>query len=482
MSILKASHMVRFVKLKTKWALLFLFFTGCMVGPNYQKPKVDLPEDFVETTSDKEPTNLKTWWEQFNDPVLDKFINQAIQKNYDLLIALEKIEETRALYNIKCADLWPEIDGNAEVTRSRISPNAIGVNNNILSNGQNSSFDIYQNFFQVGFDAFWELDFFGRLRRSKQAAFYNYKSYIENYRDAYISLLSEVAKNYMKLLTLQNKIAINKRQIEAQKEIYTLYNDLFLAGINDEIVVDQAYSDLKNFESTLTILQTSLKQSLYQLAQLLGENPETLSLNIFTSALPIAKQKVGAGIPSDLLRRRPDIREAEMQLAQATAEIGVAVADYFPKIALTGFFDFESLKASNLLQLPSRSWSIGPIIDWRLLTFGRVSSNVKAKNSAQKQALLNYKNTIILALKDVESALVAYFNEQENFKLREDKFLTQKKQTDLVKDRFSSGLNDYITFLEQDKNYLDAENDKIDSQFALVLDLISIYKAMGGEW
>lgn len=458
-----------------KWIPL-LFLTGCAVGPDYQTPQVTLPShyDATETTGELDAGELQHWWTAFNDPLLDVLIHEALSQNFDLRIAVEKIHEVRALYQIQAAELWPKVDLNGEVIRERVSQ---------------SLFDSpflgppVQSLYRVGFDASWEVDIFGKRRREKEAAYYEYEAEVENARGVYITLLSEVSANYIEMRAFQQKISLSERDIYIRKELLTLSESLFRAGLSSEIDVELLRIGLEEARAALPTLQTGYRQTLNRLAVLLGKPPESLHEE-FTERRPIPNNPnaIPVGLPSDLLRRRPDIRQAERTLAAATANLGSAIADLFPRFSLLGAFGFDGDHANNWIQAQSRTWTFGPTMQWPILYFGRIRSNIRAQNSVQKQALLSYEQTLLTSLEDVENALIAYYKEEERKKYFEKQVEAAKRQYALSRDLYLSGLSDFSTFLEADQTLVEAETNLVNSEEGFSTKCVALYKALGGEW
>lgn len=477
----------------------FLLFAasvpGCMVGPKYHKPEMCLPSEFEEDQNEPvQDEDLCQWWKQFNDPVLDSLIAEALEGNYDLRIAVEKIEQARAQFRIEKSYLWPEIDLNAGATRTRISQNLFPTPPKTGPLSGTSFFPVFLNIFQVGFDAIWELDFFGKFRRSKRAAFYTWESTKEDAENVMISMLSEVAVTYVNIRALQKKIDLIKQKIEADEEELVITKDLFQIGLDNEMQVTTLISSIETDRASLPTLETSFKQSVYALAYLLGRQPENL-MEVFQETRPIPSgiNRVPVGLPSDLLRRRPDIRSAERQLAAAYEQIGVAMADLFPHISLTGISfgagnragssaGFESDKINKLFKSPSRMFSVGAGMYWDILDFGRVRGQIAVKTSLQKQALLTYEQTVIGSLQDVEGALVAYFEEQKRIKSFQEKVAADRRTWEITQGLFNVGLANELQVLEARKTLLASESSLVDSEQSLTGDLIAVYKAIGGNW
>jgi outer membrane protein, multidrug efflux system len=484
-----------------KWCclVLLILLTGCMVGPNYKKPETAMPGKFTEAKEgigdDSSDTDLCQWWKQFNDPYLDGLIAEAVQGNYDLRIAVEKIAEARANYRIQASYLWPEIDLTAVAVRSRNSQNFFSSSNTAAGTSMPGSIlPTFQNFFQVGFDAIWEFDLFGKFRRSKRAAYDSWEASKEYVKSVLISIVSEVARSYVSICALQSSIEIAVRKIGADEQELVLTGELFDAGLSNEIRVEGMIATLDTDRAALTVLQTSLKQAIYGLAVLLGRQPEAL-IGEFAEARPIPAtwEKVPVGLPSDLLRRRPDIRQAERQLAAATEQIGVAVADLFPHVTLTGItfaggtlagsgYGYESGSLSKWFKPSSRNWSIGPAVRWDMIDFGKTYGNIGVQKSVQKQSLLSYGQTVLNALQDVEGALIAYFEEEKREKFFSDQVEALGRSLQLTQDLYQAGLAEEQQVLDARKVLLDAENSLVGSQMSLGSDLIALYKALGGDW
>lgn len=479
--------------------------TGCKVGPNYHKPEIAMPDTFIESKKGEEISDkdLCTWWEHWNDPLLNSLVREAVVGNFDLRIALEKIIEARSYYRIESSYLGPAVNLQALATRSRFSqniftnasdaelidsgtaPSGAGDTGSSTATPKGSIFGpSLQNFFQVGFDAVWELDIWGKLRRSQKASLDEWEAVQMQAQDVLLTTISEVVRAYVTIRSLQQQINILEKKIVLEKRDLFLRRCLQMAGLDSQRPVEEMIVALEQDLANMPILETSYKQTIYALAVLLGRQPESL-ISTFVEIQPIPSSfgKVPAGLPSDLLRRRPDIKAAERHLAAATENIGVAISDYFPQISLTGnAYGYESNQQNNWIVPGSRYWTIGPNVQWNLLNFGRTRAQVSIADSTQKQALLSYEQVVIESLKDVEGALVAYFDEQK----RAHHLLEEKEAScrfsQMTEDMCNAGLIDEMELLQAQKNVLDIENKCLQSQEALASDLISLYKALGGDW
>lgn len=464
--------------------LLSLLLGACTVGPNYRTPEVALPTEYSEKQNVDVEGSLKQWWTQFDDPLLDDLIAEAIQNNFDLRIAEEKINENRALYRVQRSKLFPEIDLDGSATRTRYSINT--------PEGEFIT-PLTQNFFMLGFDATWELDFFGKIRRQKEAAARDLEAMIENKRDVQVTLLGETARIYITIRGFQERIALTEQRIQVQKQLCCLSEELYAEGLTDLSQVAQDRALLESLIAELSPLESALKQNIFQLAFLLGKAPEQFEKTFQNNKqIPCAAGKVPLDLPSTLLQRRPDIRQAERKLAAETARIGAAKADFFPQFFLTGSsfgtqtgassWGFQSSKMNNFFTAPSQSWSFGPGMTLPLFTAGRISANVQAQTSRQKQALLSFEQTVISALKDVESTLVAYGKEQERYQSLTREVESSKQVWELADARYKAGLVDLSQVLTAQEDLFSKQDALIQSKETLMTNLVALYKALGGGW
>lgn len=491
--------------MKYGYIALLLCMAGCKVGPNYHKPEIAMPDTFTESKIGEEISDkdLCTWWKHWNDPLLNSLVQEAVAQNFDLQIALEKIIEARSYYRIESSYLGPAINLNALATRSRFSQNIFTTINDAESIGsgtpeggggstgtstaapKGSVFGpALQNFFQVGFDAVWELDIWGSLRRSQAAAKDEWEAVQMQAQDVLLTTISEVVRGYVTIRSLQQQMEILQKKISIEERNLFLVKVLQEAGLDSQRPVEEMIVVLEQDLANMPVLDTSYKQTVFALAVLLGRQPESL-LATFTEIGPIPSSfgKVPAGLPSDLLRRRPDIRAAERHLAAATERIGVAISDYFPQISLTGnAFGYESNKQNNWIVPGSRYWTIGPNVQWNLLNFGKTRAQVTMADSFQRQALLSYEQIVIESLQDVEGALVAYFDEQKRALHLQEEKEASLRFWQMTEDLFKSGLIDEMQVLQAQTSLLDKENECLQSDQALASDLVALYKALGGDW
>ncbi|NGX38066.1 MAG: Toluene efflux pump outer membrane protein TtgI [Chlamydiae bacterium] len=465
--------------------LLLVCLAGCTFGPDHETPDMCLPCHFEEGPEKTSCMDLAIWWKQFEDPTLDAFIDEALTCNYDLQIALHKIEEVRGLYRIDRSKLYPQIEGNMVAIRARRSKN---LTSDIIEStaapteifATDFSGPLIQNFFQIGFDASWELDFFGKLRKQAQAAYRDFEASQENALNVQISLLSDVARSYIDIRSLQQQIDAKKSQIARQRDLLDLAETRYLAGLTSYLDVTRAKAGLDAQESTLPPLEEDLKVTIHGLAIFLGKPPENFCVG--EGYIPIAAGRIPHDLPSDLLCRRPDIRQAERELAAATSRIGVAIAELFPSFSLTGSFGTQANMLDQVFIWPSRFWTIGPTMVWNLFTGGRLIAQIKVANERQRQAILAYEKSIIDALKDVEDRLVGYFKEGQRLESLEEQLSTNSLKRDLSFDQYISGLISLDDVLDAEKELFQTQEDMLQSQGTQMIQLVGLYKALGGGW
>ncbi|MEN6385707.1 MAG: efflux transporter outer membrane subunit [Phycisphaerales bacterium] len=454
---------------------ILYFLAGCSVGPNYKRPDPNSPAEWsVKSASIIEQTQINSaWWQTFNDPQLDSLIQRAVVSNLDLREAMARLQEARALRSGAFWDLFPIVNIFTNVTREQRSQTS-------------QLFPIPQirnNFYDAGFDASWEIDIFGGRRRALEAADAAYTAVQEDTRDVLITVISEVTRNYVEFRGYQKRLAVLQENIAAQSDTVELTRSLFNAGINSQLDVEQAEAQLAATKSQQPNLETFARQNAYQLAILLGLHPAQL-LDELSKEVPIPSPPptVPVGLPSELLRQRPDIRRAERQLAQANANIGVAVAEFFPKLSLVGTAGYQSLKHDTWFQNSSAYWSTGPQFSWRLLDFGHVRAEVQAANAVQRQALAAYERTVLMAFQDVENSLIAYTNERARYELLAQAVEANRRSLSLARDLYRNGIGNFLSVLIAQRTLFETEDQLAASRSLVIEDLVSLYKALGGGW
>jgi len=378
--------------------VLGAFLAGCSVGPNYHTPNVALSGGWSEPLEGgvtNQTARATQWWKTFNDPELNSLIVRAVSSNYDLRIAEARLRQARAQRKFYAADFGPTLDATGSYTRQRVSENGLQA----VAPGV----PLENNLYQAGFDAAWEIDVFGGKRRALEAATADVGASQEDRNDTVVTLLAEVARNYVELRGLQQRLVIARDNIKSQQEALEVTQARFKGGVASELDVTQAAALLASTRSQLPSLETSLKQTMHQLAVLLGQEAGALLAELSEgSPMPPAPPEVPVGLPSELLRRRPDVRRAERQLAAATARIGVQTEELFPKFSLTGVAGLNSVSASDWFTGGSKAWSVGPTVQWRIFDAGRIRANIRVENAKQEEALAVYEKTVLTSLQDVE--------------------------------------------------------------------------------
>ncbi|MDE2216187.1 MAG: efflux transporter outer membrane subunit [Planctomycetota bacterium] len=457
---------------------LALLLAGCTVGPNYIPPKASVPDNWSEQQdkANNRSDAIVQWWKTFNDSKLDSLVAQAVKSNLDLRIAEARVREARAQRGVVSADLWPSINTSTSYTRSRRS-----LGNSAIP----SLAPVERNLYQVGFDAKWEIDLFGGKRRAVEAANADIGAAVEDQRDVMVTLLAEVARNYIEARGFQQRLKIARNNIQSQQETVTITKSQFNAGLISELDVTQAEALLATTQSQVPALESSLKQAIHRIGILLGQKPGTLLTELTKEAsIPIAPTTaVPIGLPSDLLRHRPDVRRAERELAAATARIGVATADLFPKFSLTGNFGLQSENTNTLMKTgTSRFWSMGPTVSWPIFDAGRIRANIHVQNERQEQALLKYEKAVLTSLEDVENALVAYAMEQVRRHNLAEAVSANRRAVELANELFTKGLANFLNVLDAERSLYKSEDDLVQSDRTVSLNLVILYKALGGGW
>jgi outer membrane protein, multidrug efflux system len=455
---------------------------GCAVGPDYQHPNTVLPASWQEAQQaglDTRPATLTKWWTEFNDKLLDSLVERATQSNLDLAVAEARIREARAVLGFTGADLWPTLDVSGSYSRIRTSESALGVGRLAPQGGGN----LEQNLFRTGFDSDWEIDVFGGTRRRIEGAEANIGFAIEDRRDVLVTLLGDVAKNYIDLRGLQRRLTVTQANLAAQRETLGITKVRFDAGLANDFEVAQAEGLVNTTEAQIPPLESALKQTAYRLDLLLGAQAGTLWSELASEApVPALPPEAHVGVPAELLRRRPDIRRSERQLAAATAQVGAATADLYPKFSLTGSFGLQSISASDWFTARSRFWSIGPTISWPVFDAGKIRANIEIRNAQQEQALKLYEKSVLTALGDVEGALVNYSKEQTRYRSLLAAVAANRRAAEMANNLYVQGLVPFLDVLDAQRTVYASESDLVFSEANMASNLVALYKALGGGW
>ena len=473
-------------------AALLVFAVGCAVGPDYKPPELSSPPTWQEAAQrgvDTQTADMAGWWKSFNDTLLDSLVERAVKSNLDLRIAEARIRESRALIDVTAAGLWPSLNVSGSYSRNRSSRNAFGSFGGAggASGGSGgagfSGGNLERNLFPTGFDSQWEIDVFGGTRRQIEAARATLEATVEDRRSVLVTLLGDVAKNYIDLRGLQRRLAVAQANLRAQQDTLDLTRIRFNAGLASDFEVAQAEGQAKTTEAQIPTLQTALKQAAYAIDILLGAQPGSTWDELAKDApIPALPPEAHVGLPVDLLRRRPDIRSAERQLAAATAQVGAATADLYPKFSLLGNIGLQSISASDWFTGRSRFWSIGPTISWPVFDAGRIRATIEVRNAQQEQALRLYERSVLTAFQDVENALVNYGNEQTRYRSLLDAVAANRRAVQMANDLYVQGLVPFLNVLDSERTLYSSESDLAISESSLAATLVALYKALGGGW
>jgi len=451
-----------------------LLTAGCTLGPDYQRPDVPVPEGWREMGAGEQASLANTpWWELFQDPDLLNLIGIALEENQDLKIAVERIEEARAFYGFSRADLFPRVDLQASASRVRVSESGVPA----LPSGTDNKESLYS----VAGTVFWELDFFGRIRRANEAELALVYATEQARRAVVLTLVADVARAYVELRDLDQRLEISRRTLQSRVEYVALAKDRFDGGLTSELDWRQAEAEMHRTSSLVQDFERQVTQKENELSALLGRNPGAITRGRTLGEITVPSS-VPAGLPSALLERRPDVRAAEEELASSTARIGEAKALLYPSIALTGAFGWESTELSDLLDSPAQSWSIGANLLQPIFNSGQNRRRVEVAESRQRQALYGYERAVLLAFREVEDSLVDLRQSGLRRGSEGQRVGAERKVLDLAELRYRGGVAAYLEVLDAQRSLFEAELDETSATSDQLVALIQLYKALGGGW
>jgi multidrug efflux system outer membrane protein len=445
---------------------------GCTVGPDYERPVLDAPEAYAWAAKDAQETANTAWWTQFQDPVLDGLIAEALERNRNVKIAAANVEQAAAVLTRTKSPLFPQASYGGSAYRQKGSEMAAAPWIPTVPNPQANV--------QVSAGASWEIDLWGRIRRQSEAAQANLLGAEEARRGVILSLVASVAGGYLQLRGLDEQLEISRKTLKTHAESVRLFELQFEYGKVSMMTVEQARTQAETAAATIPALEARIVQTENALSLLLGRHPGPVARgrSITDLALPV----VPAGVPSQVLENRPDVREAELRLVAANAQIGAARALYFPSISLTGALGTVSGELSNLFKGPSSTWSYAGSITGPIFAAGAISSQVRQATAAREAALLGYENAVESAFADVENALVARRKllEQHEARTRLVKAASEYERLALL--QYNGGYAPYSTVLQAQEKLFPAELDLVESRTAAFSSLVTIYKVLGGGW
>jgi NodT family efflux transporter outer membrane factor (OMF) lipoprotein len=454
-----------------------LLLNGCAVGPNFHPPKTEVSAAFANGSQ----TNMALartaviWWQGFNDPILNSLVSRAVATNQDLRIATAHVLEARALRMGAVADYFPIANANAGWTKSQTSQDSA----NFPQTYDQRTFSLYN----AGFDATWELDLFGHVRRAVQADTADLLATVATRQDVLVTLISEVARNYFELRGAQNQLAVARGNVDNERETLDVATAKSKAGRATELDTARARAQLESTLASIPPLEAAIKHSIHRLGVLTGQQPTALDSELAPAApIPDLPPLVNIGNPADLLRRRSDVRSAEATLAAATARIGVETSDLFPRVTFNGNLGVQSSTISGLFKGGADTYSFGPSITWAALDLGHVLARMKAANARADAQLAAYEKTVLTALEETENALVDFGHEQvrRDYLRQSDRSATQAMT--LARQRYDGGVDDFLPVLDAQRTQLSIQAQLAQSETRTATSLVAIYKALGGGW
>ncbi len=479
-----------------KKILFLLLLAGCKVGPDYHSPEITASNTWNASDSlISQQAPLTDWWKVFNDSLLTKYMEMAAKNNENVLTAEANILQARGLRTVTASALFPQVSADINATKTYFSKNgpvfAIGTasgNTNATSSAVSGlpftpQVPQIQNLFNALLDASWEIDLFGRTRRSVEAADAQIDTAIEQRNDILLSVLAELARNYMDIRSAQKQVHLIEKNIHLLEENAAIVQSQHTTGYVSDLNVQGIEADLASARSALPSYLAQIYRGIYAISILTGNLPETFVEELMPYApLPTVPSSVAVGLRSDLLRRRPDVRRAERGLAAATANVGVAVASFYPSLVFTPDLGFQSLKVANLFQAASRTWAIGGNLDVPIFEGGQLVGNLRASRAAEQAAVHTYQQTVLSALQDAETSVKTYTSDIAT--MQQLSIATEKNRNlvDLTENRYTSGLVGKIDLLTQERQLITVEQNLLSSQTTALLDLIALYKALGGGW
>lgn len=471
-----------------------LLLTACTaVGPDYRRPDFPVSASFASLepgVSNSEPVTeraVHSWWKAFGDPTLERLMARAIARNHDLRIATARLQQARAQAMASASLRFPE--GGVQSAYERVRTSEVSRFGAPLStDGENPAQGMtgnqYGNLFLAGLDASWEIDVFGGVTREIEAALATLGAYEENLRDALVTLQGEVALNYLEVRGLQSRIEIAQRLIEARRSYAEIADARAKAGLVSHVDAVRARAEFKNAEAHIPALERMLMAAVHRLGVLLGQEPGSLRDELLADSLriPPVPDDVPVGLPSDLVRRRPDIRRAERELAAATANIGVATADLFPRFSLTGTFGFQSNRSGTLFHDESNFWRIGPSIRWPILNFKRLLAQLEVSRGVREETVARYEQTVLHSFEEVENALVAIAREKRRALALAESARDGELAVSLALERYRAGIQSYQEVIDAQTAFYASEDELAQCLLEQALAFVRLYKALGGGW
>ncbi len=476
--------------LRQALVIVVLLLSGCMVGPDFTRPPAKVSQTWLEAEDQRvktEPAEYRSWWQVFEDPVLDRLIDRAYKENLSIRVAGVRVLEARAQLGIAVGELFPQTQqASGSLQYNRPSQHSSQSSLQGSASGSSSSIRFWQS--QIGLGANWEIDFWGKFRRAVQSGNASWLASVANYDNALVSLTANVANSYILIRTFEKRIAIARQSLETQKETLNIAEARYRYGTASQLDVDQAKTVLYNTEASIPPLETQHRQAKDALSVLLGLAPSHLTDELSGSSdIPVSPPVVILGIPADLLRRRPDIRNAELQAAAQCAQIGVAKADLYPAFSLAGSFGFVSTNLGNsslsdMFRWGSRNIQAGPSFQWNILNYGQITNNVRVQDARFQELLITYQNTVLTAQQEVEDGLIAFLKAQEQAGFLAKSATSARGALDLATRQYREGIVDFTTVLVAQQSLLNVQDNLATTLGNIASNLVGVYRALGGGW
>jgi NodT family efflux transporter outer membrane factor (OMF) lipoprotein len=456
-------------------AALWLMLGCTSVGPDYVPPELELPVAWKQESGQGLVTgqaDTVAWWQRLGDPVLDSLVPRAAAQGFELKEALARLREARALRGVAAADRYPTLDAALSYERRGESDHT-----------PFGSFVPDSDLYAAGFDAAWEIDLWGRVRRSVEAADADLEASLEDLRDVAVTIAAETAANYVQLRALQRRIDLARTNVTLQEQTLELVRARFATGLVGERDVAQALTNVETTRSHVPVLEAALRAAENRLAVLLGTAPGALAAELAAARpIPVPPPQIAVGVPADLLRRRPDVRRAERVLAAETARIGVAAGDLYPRLALFGHLGVEAEDASDLFGSGSGVFGFGPSLRWNLFDAGRLRNRVAAQDARAEQALVRWQRTVLSALEETENAMTGLVREQARRSSLSGAVTHARRAVELAQTQYGQGLADFQPVLDTQRALADLEDTLAQSDAAITTNAVVLFKALGGGW
>lgn len=459
---------------KLTLAAVIFCLAGCSVGHDYAEPQT--PPNFLtgwaaqSKAVSSDEINTK-WWSVFNDPLLEQYINLAVAHNKDVEIALANVRRARAIRAEQDGVFWPEVGADAGAARAK------SANTSTTNNGQ------IRNTYDAGFDASWELDIFGGNQRASEAAEARVDASVAKYQDVMLATLSEVARTYFEARGVQKRLTITQQNAQLLKETLDVIKDRLAVGETSNFDLTRAKGEYELTVARIPNLQAELNSSVYQLSYLLGQPPESLLDDMqAVSPLPAPPDIVPVGLRSDILRRRPDIKAAERELAASSADIGAQTAELFPQFYLTGDIGTQARVFGDLFSASHGLWSLASMVQWSVFEGGALRARINIEQAEYEAALATYEKAVLAALRDTETALIRYGKELETRERLAQGVQSRRESLALAKELFDAGEEDYLAVIDAERQLIASEDDLIISETSVITKLITLYTTLGGGW